>query len=121
MNNNKGFTLVELLAVIIVLSFIAAIAITSVSKSISNSKNNLKEVQEVEIINAAKKYYMTEDPTKLESGESKCINVSALIESGQFENDSIIDPTTGETFTGSVIISLVGKQYHYEYKSTECE
>ena len=43
--NKKGFTLVELLAVIVILGIIALITVPNVLKTINNSKGKLKTVQ----------------------------------------------------------------------------
>ena len=50
----KGFTLMELLAVIAVLAIISTIASTLVIKYINSSKRNLLQTQKNEIIQAAK-------------------------------------------------------------------
>ncbi|MGI6324539.1 MAG: type II secretion system protein [Bacilli bacterium] len=54
----KGFTLVELLAVIVILGIILAIAIPNILNLINNSKEQAYESQKRFIIDAAKKYVM---------------------------------------------------------------
>lgn len=54
----KGFTLVELLAVIVILAIILAIAIPGISNVINSSKEQAYESQKELIVNAAKKYLM---------------------------------------------------------------
>ena len=55
--NKRGFTLVELLAVIVILMAISAIAIPSITASIERSKNKQFEAKKAVIIEAARLYY----------------------------------------------------------------
>ena len=54
--NNKGFTLVEVLAVVIILSILAAIMIPSVNNLIEKNKENTYKDLKKNIISAAKVY-----------------------------------------------------------------
>lgn len=54
--NNKGFTLVEVLAVVVILSVLATIMVPTVSHIINqNKENNYKNIEK-SILNAAKMY-----------------------------------------------------------------
>ncbi len=54
--NNKGFTLVEVLAVVVILSILATIMVPTVSHIINqNKENNYKNIEK-SILNAAKMY-----------------------------------------------------------------
>ncbi|MEH6938886.1 prepilin-type N-terminal cleavage/methylation domain-containing protein [Bacillus sp. JJ664] len=54
--NEKGLTLVELLAVIVILGIIAGIAVPSVMKIIQKSRINAVKADALQIISAAKTY-----------------------------------------------------------------
>lgn len=54
LKEQKGLTLIELLAVIVILGIIAAIAIPSITKVIENSRNDAKVAEAIQIIEAAK-------------------------------------------------------------------
>ncbi|MED3791691.1 prepilin-type N-terminal cleavage/methylation domain-containing protein [Niallia alba] len=54
--NEKGLTLIELLAVIVILGIIAAIAIPSISGIIQKSREDAVKSEAITIINAAKNY-----------------------------------------------------------------
>lgn len=55
--NNKGFTLVELLAVVVILLAISVIAVTNVSASLERNNNQELKSQEKMAISAAKIYF----------------------------------------------------------------
>lgn len=54
LKNQKGFTLVELLAVIVILGIIAAIAVPSIANIIDNSKKDAHVANAQELVNAAR-------------------------------------------------------------------
>ena len=114
--NKKGFTLVELLAVIIVLSIIVLITAISTSNIIKNSKNNLSDVQIKSIERAAKTYYVEEGINLNES----CINVSELISKGYIDQESIKNPNDNEEMLGSVKIRYINNKYIYKYQTDTC-
>ncbi|WP_425265919.1 prepilin-type N-terminal cleavage/methylation domain-containing protein [Anoxybacillus pushchinoensis] len=61
--NEKGLTLIELLAVIVILGIIAAIAIPSIGGIINKSKDDAKIAEGIQIINAAKLYMTANTPS----------------------------------------------------------
>ena len=54
--NEKGLTLIELLAVIVILGIIAAIAIPSIGSIIQKSKEDAVKADAITVLNAAKNY-----------------------------------------------------------------
>ncbi|WP_071395920.1 type IV pilin protein [Bacillus tuaregi] len=60
LKNQKGFTLVELLAVIVILGIIAAIAVPSIGNIIEKSKFDAAKADAIQILNAAKLYTAAE-------------------------------------------------------------
>ncbi len=88
---NKGFTLVELLAVIVVLAVILAIAIPSVLNIIEQSRKDVFTKSEDMLANAAKTYLTSNNsllPTNI--GESSVIYLTTLVNEKIIE--SIKDP-----------------------------
>lgn len=61
LKNEKGLTLIELLAVIVILAIVAAIAVPAIGNIIDNSRYNAVKADATNIINAANLYY-TDNP-----------------------------------------------------------
>ena len=106
----RGFTLVELLAVLILLGVVSLIAIPSIGKILNRSREKARE---------STKNNIRELP---DDGSHKCLSVSEIEESGYISNDDIVDPTTEEKLTGYVKIYFDNtyNQYTYEYVKS-CE
>lgn len=119
----NGFTLVELLAVIIILGVISLIVVVSVWPTVKNSKNKLSDIQKNNIEEAAKTYYlqegMTDEDYESESFQ-KCVNLSYLISNNYIEDSSVYDPKDSAEMTGSVLITYSNKKYTYKYQDNNC-
>lgn len=85
--DNKGFTLVELLAVIVILISISFVAVGGISSSLE--KRNEKECEEQRelAISAAKMYFSLNN----EDITSSSVYVKTLIENNYFSDDSKVD------------------------------
>lgn len=110
----KGFTLIELIATIVLLGVIAFIAYPQVSKSIQNSREKAFEETKKNIIKAANKYSAENDASMENNGY---ILLSTLIESGSLENKVYKNPLTGDEITGCVEYEWQEekKQYDFEF------
>lgn len=62
LKNQKGLTLIELLAVIVILGIIAAIAVPSIGGIINKTENDAKVAEGLQIISAAKLYATAQAP-----------------------------------------------------------
>ena len=125
MKNKKGFTLVELLAVIIIISIIALIVFPVVTKQIKGSKDDLYKVQVENIIKAAKDYIL-DNPELLDEYHINPTLVS--IEDLQtatnskgityLEEGSIKSPLDGNAMNGTVVVAYDedSQQYTYDYQ-----
>lgn len=121
----KGFTLVELLAVIVVLAIISLIIFPIITGQIGSSKKDLYEVQVNNIVKAAKDMVL-DNPSLLDENHiiTTLISVSDLKsttnDSGvsYLEDEEIKNPMTGEVMNGTVIIKYDDNQkgYTYEYQ-----
>lgn len=95
MNDNKGFTLVELLAIILILSIILTLSVVVSTRIIKNSKEKSYQVTINNIENIANSY-INENSNKLpyiqiKDGEDmieyQCVSIKNLIDMGYFKND----------------------------------
>lgn len=113
----KGFTLVELLAVIIILGILGLIVVPMVNETISNQKEKLYKRQIETIISSAESWGTKNSSKLTEDGTSIYVNVTTLVSSGNLKNTDIKDPRNNKVMNGCVSISYDDEynQYVYEY------
>lgn len=110
-NNKKGFTLVELLAVIVILAVVMLIGITAIGPLMANSRKSALRNDGLDLITAAKTAYQAEalksDP-QFNSTESVCMPFTWLKAQGYTEEK--------DKYDGSVLVTYDGNgQYSYKY------
>lgn len=108
--NRKGFTLVELLAVVVILLAISVIAVSSISASIERNKVKQNDAKKEVIISYAKLYY---DEHK-NSETDGCINLSDLELSDAERKDA-----DGNPFEG-VIWHTNGNDFRFDDTVSNC-
>lgn len=116
---NKGFTLAELLGVVIILGVIATIATISISNSMKNSKEELYNVQINNIISGAKTW-ASENVFDLPAndGESITLTLAQLKQAGFVEAD-ITNPKTNELFSDGLQVKITKVDNNYKYEVIE--
>ena len=119
MGSKKGFTLVELLGVLVVLGLISVIIVPKVIDSITTSKEAAYQTQVETIENAAKKYGISNDLLYPKEGEKKYIAVKDLIAVGELSDKEIINPKTGNKMNGYVLVEYNSGYQQYEYTYVE--
>ncbi len=115
----KGFTLVELLAVIVVLSIILVISAPIVTNLITSSKQKAYDEQVNLIVSSAKNYsvkYSVEINT-----DPYYVSVDTLINKGFIDQDELINPKTKQKMDGCVKISYNSSFNDYDYIYGECQ
>ncbi len=105
--NKKGFTLVELLAVIVVLAIIIVIAAPKVLDAMNNAKKKAFQIEGQTVLTKAMELYMADDLLG-DGSKTKCYTLSSL------------GITTAGNYQGYVIVygsSLVGNNTAAYYLS----
>lgn len=118
----KGFTLVELMAVIILLSIVAVIAVPAVLNLVSDSRNKLGEEQKLAIENAARGWGLknlseADGVVYYNDSPYSFISVETLQDSGMLESKTLegfkINSSSG------VCVSYNSNQFIYVYASSK--
>ena len=119
----KGFTLIELIAVIAILATVSMIVFPNISEVIHSSKQTLHEDQ-IKDIEASAQKWATDNLELLDSTHlnSVYISLSSIQSMGYLEKDSITDPLTREKMNGCIKISynLQAQSYEYKYSEETC-
>ena len=124
----KGFTLIELICVIVLLGIIAMIAIPTINTAINNSKEKAYNEQ-IALIEDTAKTYTSKHSLKLlnqTNGSKLCVSVAEMKKDGLLTSEAIQNPNYEEgstdakkknkTFTGSVVITWKNNKYLYKYE-----
>lgn len=115
--NKKGFTLVELLGVIILLGIIGLIATVSISNVLRENKIEICNIQMDSIIEASKIYAAD---NILTLGDETIVTLEQINNSGLF-TEEVINPKTGEVITNlEVKITRVDNSLKYELVNNPC-
>lgn len=122
--NKKGFTLTELIAVIVLLGVIALVAVPIVNETISKSKEKAHKEQINRIVSAAKRWGVDNFSLLPMENESFVLELDKLVQDGYLEDDILIDPKDDKDLTEKgycIIITLVSDEnsdFKYEYNFT---
>lgn len=114
---NKGFTLVELLTVMALLSIIALIVYPTVEDYVSGSKEKAYSAQ-IDNIEAAAKNWAADNTTKLPNeGATYTVTLGTLV-SGNYIDD-VKNPKTKANFPTSMQIKISNVDGAFTYKVIE--
>ncbi len=120
--NKKGFTLVELLGVIVILGIIGMIAAPIVSNVINKSMDDTSNAQIETIKRAAKAWananvYQLPDCGSTNCAETKTVTVAELKAGGYLDDKDITNPKDDSSYENAkVIIQKQSGKYTYTFK-----
>lgn len=113
MNNKKGFTLVELLAVLTLLAVLALIVYPAVEDYVISSRDKGNQTQVQNIISATKNWE-ADNPTQIpDLGESYTLKLGTLLDGGYI--DDVIDYNIQENYSRETKIVITNNNGTYEY------
>ncbi len=111
MNNKKGFTLVELLAVLTLLSLIVIISLPAVINKINNHEKKMSEAL-FESVTAAANLYVENNPDKF-NGTTHHIKLTTLV-----KEDLLDDSILKDYANYCVKAKYTSNQYRYEIETS---
>lgn len=122
---HRGFTLVELLAVLVLVSAIVLIAVPSIVNYINENKEDISVVTQ-EIIYSGAKLYVESKPNEYipEVGKTFCVSLQSIVDAN-YLSSPILDSVSGEEIdlNTKVILNYVYdtelKYNKYEYSFSE--
>lgn len=109
-NEKKGFTLVELLAVIVVLAIVILIASSSVGTAMTKARKSALAIEGSELINAAKNAYQFGIIDNSVGSGAACYSLEYLFKEGYFSKGSDKD-----NYVGSVLVKPNGNSVEYKF------
>ncbi|MBQ6498238.1 MAG: prepilin-type N-terminal cleavage/methylation domain-containing protein [Bacilli bacterium] len=116
--NNKGFTLVELLAMLVVLAILMGIAIPNITGILANNKLNVMKADATKMVDTAKlKFSRIAASERPKSGECVIYALNYLNDSGDITNG----PNGGRylQFDSFIIVSREASKYGYYIRLIE--
>lgn len=114
MKNKNGFTLIELMAVVAILTILALIITPIIDKNIKRTKNEMYNVQIENIRIAGKIYYTDNIILRPADGDYACVRLAKLIED-EYLSNNIKNPKTGRNFTEEIFIQISNDNGMYKY------
>lgn len=115
MKDNKGFTIVEVLAVVVILISVIAIITPKIISTFKTSENTISKEQIDSIIDISRIYMADNSNLLPETDGHYVITLEKLKEENLISNKEIIDPKTQKKIEGCIIVRFKNNKYVYEY------
>ena len=115
--NKKGFTLVELLAVIVILAVVMLIAVTAVGPLMTRSRKSALGTEGVSAVSAAKAAYQAEQlnaSSAIKPTSSVCFDLQWLCNHNYFEK-GCKGASAGDNYSGSVLATYSNGKVTYNF------
>lgn len=113
---DKGFTLVELLSVLVLLAIICIILLPIVNNIVSGSEDTIYEKQLNTILNATYDWSL-KNINYLPTTDKKTYVTLGLLKKYGFVSNDIKDPTTNKMFSNDLVISISNVGTNYNIKN----
>ncbi|WP_232713431.1 prepilin-type N-terminal cleavage/methylation domain-containing protein [Bacillus xiapuensis] len=112
MKNEKGLTLIELLAVVVILAIIAAIAIPAIGGLIDNTKKDAHVANAQQMISSAKTW-VAGNGNEIKEGGKETLTLERMIDEGLIDQMEDPDGKGYDKEKSKVVITKSGKSYNY--------
>ncbi len=112
--NKKGFTLVELLGVLVILSLLVLVSIPIVNNIVKNSQKQIHESNIDTILDAAYEWSLDEDMNVIlpeDENDSIIVTLDTLKKSGHLKK-VVVNAQTGENYSDTCSIIITKKSYN---------
>ncbi len=113
--NKNGFTLVELLAVIVILAVIVLVATNNVGEAMTKARKNALAIEGNNAVKGAKEAYQIAILDGDITTGTACFSLSYLYNKGYFDKGSGTG-SGGDNYTGSVLVQPDSGKATYTYK-----
>ncbi|MGG3798286.1 type II secretion system protein [Metabacillus fastidiosus] len=122
--NQRGLTLIELLAVIVILGIIAAIAVPAVNAIMNKSKEDALVLEARNVVNAAKMYVASKKPEEnktFRETDAKDEGLGEYLDNPPQSYTITVNYNNGDYEYSTVTVKKNGKQETYNAESFEEE
>ena len=117
--NKKGFTLIELIAILTIIALVATITFGVVTKRIADSKQSLYDNLIKDLEKAGEKYMMEHNDVDKYHLNTLCLSISDLQNNNYIEKGVIKNPKTKQELTGYVKVTYNNQKNQYEFEFSE--
>lgn len=120
MKNNKGFTLIELMAVIILLAVIGLIVFPTAIESINSSKEKLYKEQVKRILDTTDSWASSNDNSLPTGSSAVYITVDTLQKAGLLKKEDVKNPLDSSEKMDAKIVIYFDSEYN-QYVAGYCD
>lgn len=117
----NGFTLVELLGVIVIVALISLLVVPKITERFSSKQREASEAAK-EVLYAATREYITSNQSQFSTGAAYfCVSIKELINNGNLINP-VIDVENGSKISNStkIDVTVENNQYRFAYNTQRC-
>ncbi len=110
----KGFTLIELVAVLFIMGLLGIMIVKNVNKLLNEQKTSLHNQQYIKIEDAAESWAVKNLNKIANDGTVTYVNLSTLIDDEFLEQSTVIDPANKQVLNGCVAIKYEIEYHNYD-------